>query len=261
MDSPWLFFLRREVTTSLIFKFRSLPSKKRLHTKKHAKACRTCNKTLITFIMQHASRLAACSFINTCNVQNAYNKACKHSLQNIQRTCMPLHQNRSCKQHATYIKKYLRNVYAVIPGIRHANNMHYKICKGRIVLLYTCNEIHAIIIHYKIWKDHLFCYICNQTSTNMQTCITTYPNYTCNRNSSNMQAFIKNIQRASMLLCMQNVIQQHANMHYSTCKECIYHYTCNRNSSNMQTCILKYAKDVIHYRYTCNKTCEHALKV
>ena len=105
MDSPWLFFLRREVTTSLIFEFRSLPSKKRLHTKKHAKACRTCNKTLITFIMQHASRLAACSFINTCNVQNAYNKACKHSLQNMQRTCMLLHQNRPCKEHATYIKK------------------------------------------------------------------------------------------------------------------------------------------------------------
>ena len=184
---------------------------------------------------------------------NIHYKICKG------RVCRYI-SNRSCKQHATYIKKYVRNVYAVIPGIRHANNMHYKICKGRIVL-YTCNEIHAIIIHYKIWKEHLFCYTCNQTSSNMQTCITTYPNYRCNRNSSNMQAFIKNIQRASMLLCMQNVIQQHANMHYSTCKECIYHYTFNRNSSNMQTCILKYAKDVIHYRYTCNKTCEHALKV
>ena len=184
--------------------------------------------------------------------------------------------NKSCKQHATYIKKYVRNVYTVIPGNNmhykickqniHANNMHYKICKGRVVL-YTCNKTHAIIRHYKISKEHLFRYTCNQTSSNMQTCITTYARNVyvvihVIENSSNMQTSIKNIHRTSMLLCMQNVIRQHANMHYNICKECIYHYTCNKNSSKKQTCILKYAKDaVIHYRFKCNKTCEHALKV
>ena len=183
--------------------------------------------------MQHASRLAACSFINTCNVQNAYNKTCKHSLQNMQRTCMPLHQQQVMQATCNIHKKYVRNVYAVIPGIRHANNMHYKICKGRIVL-YTCNEIHAIIIHYKIWKEHLFYYTCNQTSSNMQTCITTYPNYTCDRNSSNMQGVyavmhakrhsatckhaLQHTQGMHISLYMQQELQQHANMHFKICK-------------------------------------------
>lgn len=140
----------------------------------------------------------------------------------------------------TICKHTLKNIQdEIIPAILHANkisaNMHYEICKGRIVRC-TCNKRSKKTCKHALQNLRGTCNPLNiqlYMQYDMQACITKYA-----RNVQSVVHAIREVKTCKHVLqdmqgtricyyidMCNTTCKQHAKMHYKVCKERIYHYT------------------------------------